>query len=173
MVARPALLSPTAGAYTEASATEFHWQSDPSLASTLEVAKSSAFETILLSVPVQGLQTLQFQHLLPTQFAGEPLFWRVGVTKGAETAWSAAARFVPARDKDYASWKQQQDAKVVRAQRMQRKAAAKAYDHSEGDVAVAPPIASGFTSKREMLLFLYIMLVSFLATVALLYKVVM
>lgn len=174
MNARPALLSPTGGAHTEAAATEFHWQSDPSLPSTLQVSKSSTFESALLNISVQGLQTLQFQQILPVQPSTEPLYWRVGVTRGSEVLWSPAASFVPARDKDLAAWKQQQDAKVLREQRKLRKVAQpKAHTVAVAEVAVAPPNVTGYTSKREMMLFLYIMLVSFLATVALLYKVVM
>lgn len=174
MTARPALLAPTGGALTEASATEFHWRSDPSLPSTLQVSKTQNFDSPLISMPVQGLQTLQFQQLLPIRVASEPLFWRVGVTRGTEMVWSPSARFVPSLDGDYSAWKVQQDTKALREQRKLRKAAeVQAYASAREEVVAAPPNASGFTSKRETLLFLYIMLVSFIATMVLLYKVVM
>ncbi|MBE2187029.1 MAG: hypothetical protein IAE99_09680 [Rhodothermales bacterium] len=153
------LRSPLPNAPADAQALEFAW--DDATARRLQVSASPSFDALVADVPVQGLNVLSLQGLVPANQG--TYYWRVG----DDGAWSDAAPFRAASDDDVFAWNQ---ARAREAHDAQLDAMRQAYASPFSDVAEAG--LSATTSKNEALAFVYFLVGSFAILLVIVFRAV-
>ena len=155
---RPVLLSPTAGRPADATMTTFSWSAATLADLRFQVSTDRSFDTLLWDVPVSGLTQLTMEKALPR--LGETYFWRVGNAG----AWSAPAAFQGTTDENVQQWEWARAEAQARIERdrqrtLQRTVASVADEET--------PHRSSGTSRLEAALWVYLILVGFGITLAL------
>lgn len=153
------LRTPLPDAPADAQALEFAW--DDATARRLQVSPSPSFDTLVTDVPVEGLNVLSLQGLLPVD--QNTYFWRVG----DDGAWSDAAAFRAASDDDVFAWNQ---ARAREAHDAQLAAMRRAYAAPFSDAPDAALFAT--TSQNEALAFVYFLVASFAILLVVVFRAV-
>lgn len=150
------LVAPIDGAPVDALVPTFLWETDTDGPVTVQVSEDRTFARPLVSLETTGT-SLHLPDVLTT--SGRATYWRVGTATG----WTPAARFRPADADHVMAWEDQRDA----AARAQALAAAR-----EADAATGGHVAyrTETTSRTFTVALLYTMLLSFVLTVAVVWR---
>lgn len=157
---RPLLIAPTANGPADSAALAFRWQPGRSAAETrLQISADRQFGAPVCDVAVGTADSLVLHGAVPAD--GRRYFWRVG-TPGA---WSAPAAFTAVTDEAVHAWEQARaDAALRSARDLLR-----AESAGPATAAVAPPCHTGQTSAREAMLFAYVLVLTALVILLLMY----
>lgn len=153
------LRSPLPNAPVDAHALEFAW--DDAAARRLQVSASSSFDTLVADVPVEGLNVLSLQHILPANHS--TYYWRVG----DDGAWSEVSPFRAATDEDVFAWNQARAREAHEAHLATMRSAYAAPFSDAPDASL-----SAMTSQTEALAFAYFLIASFAILLVIVFRTV-
>lgn len=162
----PVLVTPVGGGPADGAAATFAWHpAEGAKTYRLEVAADPSFEHLLYDIAVGTATSLTLYDLLPESDGA--LYWRVEAVLGeGRTVWSEAASFRPASDEEVAAFRRRK-ADEDRTRRIRERQ----QRPPDAAVEAAVPADTGFTSRREMVGILSFLILSFIATVVLLFSI--
>ena len=166
----PAPTTPVDGAPVDGHAATFEWMPLPGVDGyEIQVAPTSEFETLVANVPVRDTNVLTLYSMLPEN--GVTFFWRVrGVLRnGRLTEWSAPSEFTAATDEDVIDFEAEQERlEKSRAEQEAMERAENAAARAEAD----SPVLASKTSSTFAYSVAYLMILTFAATIYLIYTAV-
>lgn len=166
----PAPTTPVDGAPVDGHAATFEWMPLPGVDGyEIQVAPTSEFETLVANVPVRDTNVLTLYSMLPEN--GVTFFWRVrGVLRnGRLTEWSAPSEFAAATDEDVIDFEAEQERlEKSRAEQEAMERAENAAARAEAD----SPVLASKTSSTFAYSVAYLMILTFAATIYLIYTAV-
>jgi hypothetical protein len=166
----PAPTSPTNGAPVDGHSATFEWTPIPGIDGyEIQIAPSIDFNVLTANVPVRNTNVLTLYSMLPEN--GDEFFWRVrGIRpNGSLTEWSSPASFAAAADEDVIDFKaEQKREEQARAAEEAAELEATAAARAE----VKSPVLSSRTSSTFAYTVAYLAILTFVATIYLIYTAV-
>lgn len=166
----PVPATPVDGAPVDGHAATFEWMPLPGVDGyEIQIAPTVEFDTLAANVPVRDTNVLTLYSMLPED--GTTFFWRVrGVTRnGRLTKWSTPSDFRAAADEDVLDFEAEQERlKKSRAEQEAMERAENAAARAEAD----SPVLASQTSSTFAYSVAYLMILTFAATIYLIYTAI-